>query len=123
RHRRNRNGAVDGCDEVGVHAVLGEPQIAVVEARELLRQRRAPKPVLFVQELERYEGLGCGHARESTRTVLGRQAWKRSPSTTLSTVLRSARNAIPTRSSSSPGTSATAARFASSCPVSKRSEV
>ena len=123
RHRRNRNDAVDRRDEIGVHAVLGEPQIAVVESRELLRQRRVQKPVLFVQELERHEGLGCGHAREGTRTGLRRQAWKRSPSTTLSTALRSARNAIPTRSSSSDDTPATAARFASSWPVSKRSAV
>ncbi len=123
RHRRNRNGPVDGRDEVGVHALLGEPQIAVVESRELRRQRRVQKPVLFVQELERHEGLGCGHAREGTRTGRRRQAWKRSPSTTLSTVLRSARNAMPTRSSSSDGTPATAARFASSWPVSKRSAV
>ena len=40
--------------------------------------------------------------------------WKRRRSTILSTTFRSARKAMPTRSSSSSGTAATAARFASS---------
>ena len=53
RHRRNRDDAIDGRDEIGVHAVLGEPEIAVVESRELRRQRGLWEPVRFVQELER----------------------------------------------------------------------
>ena len=62
--------------------------------------------------------------RELTRPLLKPdQGWKRSPSTTLSTTLRSARKAMPTRSSSSSRTAATAARFAASWPVSKRSAV
>ena len=103
--------------------VLGEAEIAVVESRELGRQRRLRKPVHLVQELERLESTRMRPRPRAYAAGLRRQAWKRSPSTTLSTALRSARNAIPTRSSSSAGTPATAARFASSWPVSKRSAV
>ena len=53
RHRRNGDDAIDGRDEIGVHAVLGEPEIAVVESRELRRQRGSWEPVRFIQELER----------------------------------------------------------------------
>ncbi len=60
-------------------------------------------------------------ARQDGPDRTGPYGWKRRRSTILSTVLRSARNASPTRSSSSAGTAATAARFASSCPVAKRS--
>ena len=64
--------------------------------------------------------------RRGNRAVSGTlraQGWKRSRSTTLSTVFRSARNAIPTRSRSSAATAATAARFAWSCPVANSSAV
>ena len=105
RHRRNRDGAVDGRDEVGVHAVLGEPQIAVVESRELRRQRRVAEARPLRTGARAARGTRVRPRRERTRTGLRRQAWKRSPSTTLSTVLRSARNAMPTRSSSSPAPS------------------
>ena len=58
---------------------------------------------------------------ERRRVACSPQEWNRRRSTILSTVFRWARNAIPTRSRSSALTAATAARFASSWPVSKSS--
>ena len=123
RHRRNRNGPVDRRDEVGVHALLAEPEVTVVECA------RAPPAAAFAGARPPRTGARAARGTRVRPRPRGyatgrrRQAWKRSPSTTLSTVLRSARNAMPTRSSSSDDTPATAARFASSWPVSKRSAV
>ena len=123
RHRRNRDGAVDGRDEVGVHAVLGEPQIAVVESRELRRQRRVRKPVLFVQELERRERT---RMRPRARGYADRAASSGVEAQSVDDLvdglaLGAKRDADEIELV--PGTPATAARFASSCPVSKRSAV
>ncbi len=124
RHGRDRHDAVDGRDEVRVEARLGEAEVAAVEAREVGRKTRLGQPLDLVQELQRLESTCVRHrTRAYAPAPEPDQGWKRSPSTTLSTTLRSARKAIPTRSSSSSGTAATAARFASSWPVSNRSAV
>ena len=124
RHGRDRHDAVDARDEVRVQARVGEAEVAAVEAREFVREIRAWKVVDLVQDLQRLESTGVRHrTRAYAPAPDADQGWKRSPSTTLSTVLRSARKAMPTRSRSSSTTAATAARFASSWPVSKSSAV
>ena len=123
RHRRNRNGAVDVATKLAYTASLGESQIAVVESRELRRQRCVRSPSSSYRSSSGTRDSDAAMRRGYADRAGRRQAWKRSPSTTLSTVLRSARKAMPTRSSSSDDTPATAARFASSWPVSKRSAV
>ena len=109
--------AGDGAD-AAFH--LCAPRLGPARDRDALRHRR-PRP-------DPTSGRG---PRSGARDARGRApprarrryGWKRRRSTILSTSLRSARNAMPTRSRSSALTAATAARLASSWPVAKSSFV
>src|SRR5262249_14900686 len=102
------------------HVRRGGTRARVPQARRLqvAREQRADAGGPRARHARRDE-----HSQADCRRQVTPQGCKRRRSTTLSTTLRSARKASPTRSSSSAATAATAARFASSWFVSKSSLV
>ena len=81
-HARNRDGAVDGRHEVRVQALVGEAEVAVVQARELRGQRRSRERVDFEEALQRLDRFApsSGSSRARARSRLHARARAAPPS-------------------------------------------